>query len=251
MKKIILILFFVPIIINAQKNKLSFDIGVGKNSYKMEAINKFYFDSFSIPNRIFDKNINKGQNIFINLKYQPYMFFDIGIYGNYQYGEINYTKELILTDMYGDSEIYIGKHNLKTEALSFGLINSWYINEILKFQNKESKFIQNSIIAIELNAGVSFSKVSFDFIYPSLKTASAYYSFSSLNDFQGHVSLKYEYVYMKKPIISIIGLKVGYQYIVTKNVKDKYNEIWIVKENKPINLDFSGFVYSIYLSFGK
>ena len=252
MKDLILIIFFVPFILNAQtENKLSFDFGVGINSYNMDSLNTNYIDSFAMPNKIFEDKIQDGKTFFLAIKYHPHSLFDIGIYGNYQFGESKYEKEISITDDFGYSYVkHSGNHTLKTEALSFGLINNWYINYILKLQEKKSKFLQNSKIVTELNLGYGFSKITMDFIYPSYKLASSYYFFTA-RGYQGKIALKYEYEYLKSPIIGTIGFKIGYQYFVTNNVKDKYNEDWKVLNSEPINLDFSGIYYSVYMSFGK
>tara|TARA_R110002072_G_scaffold298981_1_gene473757 strand:- start:9321 stop:10085 length:765 start_codon:yes stop_codon:yes gene_type:complete len=235
----------------AQKGKLSFEFGVGLNSYSMRNLNQFYIDSFAEKFELLDNPIKKGLNGFTSVKFQPTELFDIGVYGGYQYGETRSNIEFIFIDNFGDQyETHNGTFLLKTEAIIIGLTNSWYISHLLKFQNKESTFLQNFRFATELNAGVGFSKVTSDVQYPTFKQAT-FYEFFTSTDFQGQVALKFEYDYVTKPIIGTIGVKIGYQYFKTKTVKDRYNEEWIVLDEYPINLDFSGIFGAIYLSFGK
>ena len=86
------------------------------------------------------------------------------------------------------------------------------------------------------------NKLSFDFGYSINR-----YKMDSLSK----IAIKYEYEYLNSPIIGSIGISVGYQYFVTNKLKDKYIEEWQVKNSEAINLDFSGFYYSIYIIFGK
>ena len=253
MRKLILIIFFAPIILSAQTdNKLSFDFGVGTNTYKMRDLNKYLLDSFAIKYELFDKRIVKGNNYFINIKYQPHNIFDIGVFANYQLG---FTKHIQIREYLNNEGIpvtLISHNKLQTQAIGVGLTNSWYINYLLNFQNKKSKFLRNSKIATEINAGIGFTNVSLS--YKSFTNDQPfffqYYYFVS-TDFQGHFAIKYEYDYIESPVIGTIGLKAGYQYFKTKTLKDKFGEEYVIAGNHNINADFSGFFLSSYISFGK
>ena len=252
MRTILTILLFVPVLIFAQTdNKLSFDFGIGTNTYKMDSLNIFYIDSFMQIDSLMSKNIECGNSAFVSFKYQPNMLFYFGIYANYQYGISTskpkvyiYTGEWPILQYYGD-------YKLKTEAIGVGLSNSLYISHILNFENKKSKFLQNSRIATEINAGIGYSCITMDYRYPTLTNFSTYNFFTSTTDFQGQISIKYEYNYLSNPLLSTIGIKVGYQYFVTKILKDNFEQDWNVLNIHPINLDFSGIFYSMYISFGK
>lgn len=248
---LILVLFISSVSFSQNRNKLSVDFGYGVNSFSMKNINQFYIDSFATKFNQLENHIKKGYNGFTSLKYQPVNLFDIGLYGNYQFGEtIGYPK-VDETDGLGQIiATHEGKYILKTEAIGIGITNSWYISQLLNFQEKESKFLQRFRIATELNAGVGFSKVTADIQYPTYKLGTFYDYFTS-TDFQGQVALKFEYDYTLKPIIGTIGFKIGYQYFKTKTVKDRYNEDWNVLNKYPINLDFSSLFGAVYLSFGK
>ncbi len=253
MKSFIIIISFLIAanVTFAQKNKLSFELGYGVYSYSMKNLNQYYIDSFATKFDLLENHIKSKYNGFASIKFQPNNLFDIGIYGNYQFGEtIGYPKANEYDNFGQLITTHEGKFVLKTEALGIGLTNSWYISQILKFQEKENKFLQRFRIATELNGGGGFSKVTSDIQYPTNKQATFYEFFTSM-DFQGQIALKFEYDYTTKQIISTIGIKIGYQYFKTKTVKDRYNEEWIVLDEYPINLDFSGLFGAVYLSFGK
>jgi hypothetical protein len=253
MRSFILILSFV-IVANgtfAQKNKLSFELGYGINSYSMKNINQYFIDSLATKFDLLENHIKRGFNGFLSLKYQPTNLFDVGLYGNYQFGTTLGHPKFDETDMLGQIiATHEGKYTLKTEAIGFGVTTSWYISHLLKFEEKESKFLQRFRIATELNAGLGFSKITSDIQYPTYKLGDFYEYFTS-SDFQGQIALKFEYDYTLKPIVGTIGFKIGYQYFKTKTVKDRYGEKWIVLDNYPINLDFSSLFGAVYLSFGK
>lgn len=248
---LILTLLISSVSFSQNKNKLSFEFGYGANSFSMKNLNQYYIDSFAVKLDLLDTPIKKGFNGFASVKYQPAELFDVGFYGKYQFGETIGSPSINETDLTGNLiASHKGEFILKTEAVSIGLTNSWYISHLLKFQNKESKFLQNFRIATELNAGVGFSKITSDVQYPTYKQAT-FYEFFTSTDFQGQIALKFEYDYTSKPIINTIGFKIGYQYFKTKTVKDRYTNEWIVLDEYPINLDFSGLFGAIYLSFGK
>lgn len=253
MKKLLVIVVVITIStnINAQKNKLSFDFGYGINSFSMKNLNQFYIDSFAGNLNLLETPIKKGFNGFTSIKYQPTELFDVGFYGNYQFGETKNNLVTNITDFTGQIiETHNGTFQLKTEAIGVGITNSWYISHLLKFQEKESQFLQRFRIATELNLGVGFSRVTSDIQYPTYKQAT-FYEFFTSTDFQGQIALKFEYDYIKKPLVSTIGFKIGYQFFKTKTVIDRYNAEWIVLDKYPINLGFSGLFGSIYLGFGK
>jgi len=251
MKSLTLLLLFPFIGLAQNQDKLSFEIGGGKNIFAMASLNQYYVDSFALKNQMLDKGISSGNQFFIELKYRPNSLFDIGLYGNYQFGKTTGKPEQIITDDFGNQ---IGTRELdfilKTESIGFGISSCWYISHFLKFHEKESAFLNCFHMGVELNAGIGFSKAIIDLRDPEYTYASTYDYFTS-RDFQGQVNLKFEYDYIKSPVISSIGIKGGYQYFKTKTLNDRQDNEWIVLGEYPINLDFSGFFGSIYLTIGK
>jgi len=252
MKKLIIVIVLTTfsINVNAQKNKLSFDFGYGINNFSMKNLNQFYIDSFASKLDYLDNHIEKGFNSFVAIKYQPLEIFDIGFYSNYIYGETNGNPKFVETDNFGTPlNTHTGNFKLYAESIGFGITNSWYISHILNFKSKKSKFIQNFRIATEINIGVAFSKSTTDYRFTNYQLASSY-NFYTSKDFDLQLALKFEYDIVKQPLVSTIGLKFGYKQLKTKTLNNIYQEEWKTL-NKPINLDFSGFFGSIYLSFGK
>ncbi len=251
MKTLTLLMLFPLVCFAQNQNKLSFELGIGNNNFSMKDLNQFYVDSIAVKNEMLDKGISAGNQFFMGIKYRPNSLFDIGFYGNYQTGKTAGRPKQILTDNFGNQ---IGTKEidfiLKTEAIGLGISNCWYISHFLKFQEKENKILNRFHIGLELNAGIGFSRASLDFRDPELIGGSTYNYFMS-RDFQGQANLKFEYDYLKSPVISSIGLKFGYQYFNTQTLKDRNGENWVVQGNTPINLNFSGVFGMVYLSVGK
>jgi len=249
---ILILLFLVSFNLTAQtKNKLSFEFGLGQNTYAMETLNTYYIDSFSTPYKLLDQKIEQGQNYFLNIKYQPMSIFDIGVYGQYQFGEAKKDIEIEFKDGFGDViEQHKGYIILKSEALSFGLNSNFFLSSLFKFHEKESQLLQHLKLAIEYNAGVGFSKVITQTLYSTYKPAS-YYDFFTSMDFQSQAAFKVEYDITQHPIITSFGVKFGYQYYRTKIVKDSYGNNWNVLNKYPIELDFSGLFGGVYIGIGK
>jgi hypothetical protein len=233
------------------KNRLSFDFGYSINSYSMGKLNEFYIDSFAFqPNiNLLQNKITKGQQYRLGLNYQPTGLFDVGIYGNYQFGNSTSNPLITQTDDWGfPIQEHRGNFELRTEAFGIGVSTTWYITHLLKFQEKDNT-LNRLHIGIELNGGVGYSKAILDLRFETLSFAS-YNDFNS-RDFQGQAGLKVEYDFTKNPIFTTLGIRAGYQYFRTRTIKDRLDKEWVVLDTYPINLDFSGLYLGAYLKLGK
>lgn len=246
------LIFLLTISANAQtENKLSFDFGAGLNSFRMKDFNQYYIDSLAFKYNLLEAGIGSGQQYSLSLKYQPIGFFDIGLYGNYQFGKTSGQPEIILTDQFGvPTGSYKTDFRVKVESISFGISTTWYVSHILKFHEKESDFIKRFHFGVVLNGGAGFSKAVLDFRDPEFPQFSTYNYYSS-TDFQGQIGLRAEYDITRSPVITSIGIRGGYQFQRTKTLKDRQGKDWVVLDEYPINLDFSGFFGTVYLKIGK
>lgn len=233
-------------------NKLSFEIGYGQNQIAMTAFNEHYINDFAKPNDLFNSNIEVANSGFIGLNYQAHDLFDIGIAATYSFGNLEYSRDVDLTDDIGQltgEQVFL-KNTINTEAFIFGVNSSWYISHLLKFNEKELKLLQKLHLAVELSAGYGLSKLNYTFSSVSPLEPSVY-NFNA-SGFQSAMALKIEYDFMENPIIGSLGLKFGYQQLESKTLKSSGDYDYKVGDEKhPINLDFSGFFGAVYLSFGK
>ena len=213
-------------------------------------INQHYIDSFAKPAGYLNSNLSSAKHAFAAFRFQPANVFDIGLYGTYQSAIANGNPTIIQQDEFGNVTTHYGTNILRVSAIGVGITSNIFISHFLKFRQKESDFLKRCRIAVEINGGIGFSRATLDILYPTYIQASQFYDYSSSNDFQGQFSLKFEYDYLKNAIVSSVGVKCGFQYLHTKTITNHQGIDWI-SHGKPINLDFGGFLGSVYLVFGK
>lgn len=248
-------IFFLIVLISCttfaqDKSKFSFEFGYGIGQVGMCKLNQFYIDSLAKTQKIFKDNIKTANHGFVCVRYQPSNLFDIGLYGNIQQAELKGNPIFYSSDEIGNTTANNGTSSLIIQSIGYGITTNVHINHILKWHEKESKFLNRSRLLAELRAGNAMSNATINIHYPTLAIASSYYRFHT-TDIAGQAALKFEYDYLDKVVISGIGLKIGYNYLNTKTLQNPYNEDWKVLNDKTINLNFSGWFASIYLVFGK
>lgn len=230
---------------------LSVEFGYGVNQFDMGSINQFYIDSFAAKPSVdlLEERITSGQHFRLGINYRPMGLFDFGFYGSYQYGnsESNITRSI--TDETGAPiSNASGTFELRTEAIGAGLSTTWYISHLLKFQEKENK-LHRLHIGLELNGGVGYSRAISELIY---ETGPINYDYTILTsrDFQGQGGIKLEYDLTTSPIFTTLGIRLGYQYFSSKTLQDPSGTDWLV-DTRPINLDFSGGYFGVYVKIGR
>src|SRR5690554_190794 len=244
----------ITFLLNAQitEQRFSFQFSYGVSSLTMNKLNNFYIDSFALkPNiNLVKGKIKKGNQFNALLAFQPNPHFELGFYGSYQYGNSTSNPIIIETDELG---IPIKEHNgnseLRTEAISVGMSGTWYIDGLLKWQEKENA-LNRFRFGIEINGGIGFSKAIIDVRYPTTIPEASFYNFFTSKDFQGQIGLEAEYDITQSPIFTTLGIRLGYQYFRTKPLINRNEITWEVN-NEKINLDFSGFYFGTYLKIGK
>ncbi len=232
------------------KGKFSFEAGYGIGQVGMCKLNQFYIDSLAKPQGLFKDNIKTAKHGFIAMRYQPFNLFDIGLYGNIQQAELKGNPIFYSSDEIGNTTANQGTSSLLIQSVGYGLTTNIHINHILKWHEKESKFLKRSRLLAEIRVGNTISNATINIHYPTLPIASSYARYHA-NNIEVQAALKFEYDYLKKSLISGIGLKIGYNYLNTKTLKNPFNEDWKVLNDKTINLNLSGWFASIYLVFGK
>lgn len=234
-----------------EKQILSVEFGYGANLFDMGTLNQFYIDSFAARPSInlLEERITSGQDFRLGVNYRPTGLFDFGIYGNYQFGNSEASSNITFTDELGTP---IGDRTrtfeLRTEAIGAGISTTWYISHLLKFQEKENK-LNRLHLGVELNGGVGFSRATAELIYETVPINYDYTILTS-RDFQGQGGIKLEYDLTTSPIFTTLGIRLGYQYFSTKTLQDPSGTDWLVN-TRPINLDFSGGYFGVYVKIGR
>jgi hypothetical protein len=232
------------------EGKFSFEFGYGIGQVAMCKLNQFYIDSLGKPLGLFNANITTTNHGFVSVRYQPFNPFDIGLYGNIQQAELKGNPIFYSSDEIGNTSANHGTSHLLLQSVGYGITTNIHINHILKWHQKESKFLNRSRLLTEFRVGNSFSNATINVQYPTLPIASSYVRYHAQN-IEGQAALKFEYDYLKRSVINGIGLKIGYNYLNTKTLRNSFNETWKVLNDKTINLDFSGWFASVYLVFAK
>lgn len=233
--------------------KFTAEFGFGHNQYAMESVNRYYMDSFAFQPQynLLHEHIRTGKQVHVNMAYRPSGLFDVGLYASFQQGGTKGFPVHREIDLWDNSITYHrGCLELKTQALSFGLLNTWYISHLLKFQEKETT-LNRVHLGVELMGGLGLANASIDASYPTIETHEPERFMFTAKSFQCQFGLKIEYDFIKNPIITSLGIRGGYQYFRTANVKNRSDEEWIVLGNYPINLDFSGLYFGVYLKLGR
>lgn len=232
------------------KGKFSFEFGYGIGQVGMCKLNQFYIDSLAKPQGLFKDNIKIARNGFIGVRYQPSNLFDIGLYGSILRTELKGNPIFYSSNEIGNTTANQGASSLIIQSAGYGLTTNIHINHILKWHEKESTFLKRCRLLTEIRVGNSMSNATINVHYPTLPIATSYARYHA-NNIEGQAALKFEYDYLKKSVVSGVGLKIGYNYLSTKTLKNTFDEDWKVLNDKPINLNFSGWFASIYLVFGK
>lgn len=232
--------------------RLSVDFGYGYQDFSMNKLNEFYIDSFASRLQfgpIMENHINSGQQFRLGLTFTPSGMYDFGVYGSYQYGFSKSDQNIEFVNDGGDV-VYSSQSTvqLNTNALGVGASATFYISHLLQFHKKENAW-NRLHFGVEGSGGVGFSQVRFSWYDANFSSPP---DIRSSTDFQGQIGVKTEYDFTKSPLITTLGIRLGYQYFRTKTLQDKSGMEWkVFPTNQAINLDFSGFYIGTYVKFGK
>lgn len=241
-------------------NSLTFSFSSNFHQYKMEKLNDFLLDT-NYYNSIYfnydsppENTVNRGRSFKALISYQFLNFVDLGVYSSYQNGEITRYPRFDMV-LWSDTVSYAGEYNLKTSAFSFGINSTFYVNKLLKFSEK-SRALKRLLIGLEINGGIGYSKMVDLVSYDGL-TEFSLYNYSATN-FQSEVALNIGFIVTKSKIWSSIGIKGGYQFFKTSNVRNSYgDELYGTSASlsggggKTVNLDFSGYFFGFFVKIGK
>ena len=247
----ILLILFCTSILGQDDKVLSFDIGYGFNSYKMEDLNTYYIDSLAAKpeNDLLRNYVEKGEYFRIGVNYKPVNWVEFGLNANYQFSSLKSSP----WEEYFDSEIGQEVFNksyyeLRTEVIGIGFGATLFFSECFKSQEN---YIKITRLGLEMIGGLSFTKVSTIHLVKTFQTFDRTNMYYAKETFQSQIGLKAEYDFTTTPIITSLGLRAGYQFLKTGVVRDAANQEWNVNDQYPITLDFSGVYFGVYLKIGK
>ena len=262
MKKIVYFLLLMPNMFFAQdKGALSFEFDYNSHDYALNELNEYlidpnYFGSVFYSSTPTDQ-IDKGQSFNFSTSYQPLKFAEFGVYGSYQFAKVNrkprYLEDLDPVWNPGENVItHEGDYTMQVSSYGIGIITTFFINQILNFEQKNSEFVKRTLIGVELRGGAGFATVNETTGFASVPFEFGVSRFKS-NGFSGRVALKVGYNFLKKPIISSVGFKIGYQFYETSALKNSIDQDFPIfnETTSSVSLDLSGLFVGAFIKLGK
>lgn len=233
--------------------QIYFEVGYNYQQTKMKQYNN-HIDLIETDIFKLDEHLGSVNSLMLALKYKPKLIFDFGIYLEKQSQTLDrypMQKQLNpdLTVTYVE-----GYHKNQINSWNVGVSATLYFNQFFKFHNDLFKRIK---FGLELKGGVGFSKYFSQTHYTTFSPVGIGSVTRKANGFQGQLGFNFEYSFIKSPIISNIGIRIGYQFYNTSTLENQLGYKWGDQEyewssaEEPVNLDFSGIYYGIYLKIGK
>lgn len=257
-----LFLCVCPVHLLAQdKHNLSIELNTNWHSYaNLDTLDHFLTDTFAFPTAFYPElsGYSKVGNSFkLTIGYQPLDFFEVGIFGNYQYLRIERPYEYVYEDPF-DPNLNVnlsGIAHTNSSVIATGLSVNTYFNKLLNWDQVKSSFLGRLQLSLRLEGGVAFSKVmNGEGFYPQNDATFPYTSrnYSATNAI-GSAELDLGYLVIDKTLFSTIGVKCGYQWLNTHTLQDQVDTPLRFGQNSTstLKLNLSGFYYGIYLKIGK
>jgi hypothetical protein len=236
--------------VQAQK-KAIFEIGASYHTFDMGTLNQSFINDFAKPFGILDDEINAGPQGYAKLKYAPGSFFELGIMLSYQVGKSSGSSTTYLVDINGDVTDFFTLYNdFYAESFGIGYTSTWYLSDLLGFDYSEKAWVRRTHIGVEVNLGVAYSSAIYE-SFDEENVRAVRYETEANADFQGQFGISAHHNFVQNRFFSGIGLRAGYQYLKTRDLRFKDGTYWEVRNAERINLDFSGFYAGAYIRLGK
>lgn len=255
MKKLILIIsvFIVSVAAYTQKKgALGVEFSTSHNQYSLDEFNESVDNAHSNSSLILTSNeyseITNGMGYGLSINLQLSDCFNVGVYGDYFLGKSENEFMYISGGEFGTpiDTSYWTQH-LEVNSSILGLKSSFFINKSAFWQ----KYDWLSKVESTINVGIGYSFSQFIF-YNVIrdKTMGTGKEINKVTGIHLKSQFKIGYIISKNTHFSSIGLKIGYQYLQTSQLKGGEFSYFFSEENAP-RLNFSGLTAGIYLTFGK
>lgn len=237
--------------------ELSVEFSYGNVNAEIQSLND-YFQSEQFEGQPWEisseeRKIKEVQNVSFGLNYQISDAISFGVQLNHSYSSLLLPLSITFEPEPNFPEYnytITGVHFFRVSTIGFLGGPQIQINKFLRFIDSNSMFLENMEICAKFLGGVSAN--SFEERYNFEMYEGLGSQFKSMA-FQGRAEIGIGYRFGKS-IFSVIGMKVGYQYLKTGNVRnysDNRLRFNTIEQPKYVSLDFSGIYYGVYLKFGK
>jgi hypothetical protein len=247
----LILLFFVKIL-NAQTtsektklSRLSVSYAIGYQHLRMGDINRYYLDTFAIPNNLFKQNIRHSmyRNLELSYQFNNYLGFGVSVKSNEQ--AIEHVSPIYFMDEIGNiTDTIYSNNRLGVRNNSFGIFAQLDCGQLF------DHFAKRNIMKewqMQLLAGATLNTM-----YVNLSTNSSVYNheykyFAPSIGWNSQVKISYPILKWKSSQLRL-GLTLGYQHVKSKQLRTDAAD-WIVLGKYPMTADFSGFNAGIGLSY--
>ena len=248
-----IVFLFVQTVLFAQVQKMNFNFSIGKQFGKMESINLFLKDSNFDKNTLLTddsylKSINKFEG---DLTFQFVKNFNLGVYSSYSSSTVNFIHSFPVynPDDYTTTQFKYS-YDLMATNFTLGVIGSLLYNELFNFRQNEG-LSKRIILTNSFMLGISSSYLRSSQVgLTPIKYELNEYNYNAVN-LCGDLSMDLNFEYLKRPILSSIGLSFGYHFNKTSILRNRANQTLELSDQTSVNLDFSGIYVGANLTIGK
>ncbi len=244
-------------VFSQNKKELTVDFGITSVHYKMRSLNDYLQDSNYFYPPLYEatnvrRQINRGTLLSLTFKYQLFDAVSFGINSNFNYSQLKIPLSLVFEPFpgYPDSNITnYGQNNLSASSISIAAGSEFFIHKLLGFGNSKYRLLNKIEISAQVFCGVGYSKFA---DRASFNSGTFKFREARSTDFYGKFELGTGYR-MGGTLKSVFGVKMGYQYLQTNDLKTAYDKTLTYGSNpsRNVSLDFRGIYYGIYLKIGK
>ncbi len=238
--------------------ELSLEISYGGLNSQLESLNDYFQDSGAFYYKLYEEsNVNRQINnvtqYSIGVNYQITNALGFGINIDHIFASLKIPTSLTFEPYPGipdSNSTYYGLSLLRISSIGISGASQIFFNKHLNFGESRLKIIRSLELYTRLSCGVSINRYEKRSSFHMADFSQIEYKSKA---FQGRAEIGIGYRFGKS-IFSVIGMKVGYQYLKTGNVRNYSNSklsYGNVSEPKFVSLDLSGLYYGIYLKFGK
>ena len=228
----------------ARISKFEISYSLGYQHLRMGDINRYYLDTFAIPNNLFSQNIRHSlyRNLDLSYRFNNGIGFGFSVKTNEQ--SIEHESPIYFIDNLGNVTTIYSNNQLSVRNNSFGIFARIDCGKLIDHFSKRSVMKDWQL---HLMAGATLNTM-----YVNLSSNSSVYNHEN-NYFEPAIGWNSQ-VKMSYPIIRgrssqlRLGLTLGYQHAKTNPLRTDAAD-WVVLGKYPITADFSGFNAGLGLSY--
>ncbi|MEN9973575.1 MAG: hypothetical protein RIS20_1922 [Bacteroidota bacterium] len=226
-------------------SKFEVSYSLGYQHLRMGDINRYYLDTFAIPNNLFSQNIRHSlyRNMELSYRFNNGIGFGVSIKSIEQ--SIQHESPIYFMDELGNiTDTILSNNQLTVRNNSFGIFARMDCGKLIDHYSKSPVMKDWQL---HLIAGANLNTM-----YVNLSTNSSIYNhenryFQPSIGWNTQIKISYPIFQWKSSKLNL-GLTLGYQHAKTKQLRTDAAD-WIVLGKYPITADFSGFNAGLGLSY--